>query len=69
MIIFYDFVQKIPFSLSEARWCTVNNDELEKCGYLRNSIEERHNADKTYPPGFKTYLELPELMCVEGRDR
>jgi len=68
--IFGFFISQINCQIRrEARWCTVNADELEKCGYLKNAMDERHKLHPTYPTGFKSYLELPELICKSGRDR
>ncbi len=53
----------------EARWCTVSDKEQAKCDDLLMAIKMREMESDVYPPGMKNYQELPELKCIQARDR
>ncbi len=52
---------------AEARWCTTSFREQDKCNFLVKSIKQRTETSNEYPPGFKSYDELPDFKCVQVR--
>lgn len=54
----------------EARWCTMNIYEMNKCTALQLAIQARILANRTYPAYMtKHYEDLPEFKCIEGTDQ
>ena len=56
---------------ADARWCTINALENQKCNDLINAINQRVLLNVTYPPNYvgKPYGSLPLLSCVPGQDQ